>query len=80
MGIFLRQAIKENGFDPKEISGVAIASVVPVLNYSLRSAILKYFTLEPFFLQPGVKTGLKMQVATPREVGAGSYCRLHRCS
>ncbi|WP_100551100.1 type III pantothenate kinase [Caedibacter taeniospiralis] len=70
IGIFLRQALSENDIDPKAITGVAIASVVPAINYSLRSAILKYFQTEPFFLQPGVKTGLKMQVATPKEVGA----------
>ncbi|WP_440683238.1 type III pantothenate kinase [Cysteiniphilum halobium] len=70
IGIFLRQALSENSLDPNKITGVAIASVVPAINYSLRSAILKYFELEPFFLQPGVKTGLKMQVATPKEVGA----------
>jgi type III pantothenate kinase len=66
----LRQALSENNIDPKVITGVAVASVVPAINYSLRSAILKYFQTEPFFLQPGVKTGLKMQVATPKEVGA----------
>lgn len=70
IGIFLRQALSENSLDPNKITGVAIASVVPAINYSLRSAILKYFDFEPFFLQPGVKTGLKMQVATPKEVGA----------
>lgn len=70
IGIFLRQAIQEHGFKTEDIEGVAIASVVPAINYSLRAAMIKYFTLEPFFLQPGVKTGLKMQVATPKEVGA----------
>ncbi|MBK2124642.1 type III pantothenate kinase [Fangia hongkongensis] len=70
LGIFLRQVVRENGFDPKAITGVAIASVVPAINYSLRAAVYKYLNLEPFFLQPGVKTGLKMKVATPKEVGA----------
>ncbi|WP_116963393.1 type III pantothenate kinase [Fastidiosibacter lacustris] len=70
IGIFLRQALHENKINSKTITGVAVASVVPAINYSLRSAVLKYFDLEPFFLQPGVKTGLKMQVATPKEVGA----------
>ena len=70
LGIFLRQAIRENGFDPAKIEGVAIASVVPAINYSLRAAIYKYFDLAPFFLAPGVKTGLQLKVATPKEVGA----------
>ncbi|MFZ9035386.1 MAG: type III pantothenate kinase [Francisellaceae bacterium] len=70
LGIFMRQAVRENGYDPKDITGIAIASVVPVLNHTLRAAFIKYFKITPFFLQPGVKMGLKMQVATPKEVGA----------
>lgn len=70
IGIFLRQALSENSLNPNKIKGAAIASVVPAINFSLRSAILKYFNLEPFFLHPAVKTGLKLQVATPKEVGA----------
>lgn len=70
IGIFLRQVIRENGFDPDKVMGCAIGSVVPSINHSLGSAIIKYFKVKAFFLQPGVKTGLKMQVATPKEVGA----------
>ncbi|MBI3885232.1 MAG: type III pantothenate kinase, partial [Opitutae bacterium] len=52
------------------ISGVAICSVVPAVVYSLRSACLKYFNHEPFVLQAGVKTGLKVRYRNPHEVGA----------
>ena len=70
IGFFLRQALNKNDIDPKSIIGVAISSVVPVINNSLRAAICKYFNAEPFFLEPGVKTGLKMQVSKPKEVGS----------
>src|SRR5262249_14790879 len=38
--------------------------------HPLRAACLKYFGGEPFLLQPGVKTGLKINYRNPIEVGA----------
>ncbi|HND86095.1 MAG TPA: type III pantothenate kinase, partial [Pseudobdellovibrionaceae bacterium] len=70
MGIFLRSAIRENGYDPKDVTEIGICSVVPEVVYSLKGACKKYFGLEPFNLQPGVKTGLKIKYRNPVEVGA----------
>ncbi len=70
LGVFLRQVIKENEQDPTKVQDVAICSVVPSINYSLRSAIIKYLNTEPFFLQAGVKTGLKIKYPHPQEIGA----------
>ena len=71
LGIFLRSVLRENGIDPATaIRAVAICSVVPPMVYPLRSACLKYFRSEPFILQPGVKTGLKIKYRNPLEVGA----------
>ncbi|MCX7115327.1 MAG: type III pantothenate kinase [Gammaproteobacteria bacterium] len=69
-GIFLKQVLLENGCDPKHIELIAIASVVPAVDYSLRAACIKYFSIEPFVLQAGVKTGLQIQYRNPVEVGA----------
>lgn len=71
LGLFLRTVLRENGIDPAgSIRSVAICSVVPPMVYPLRSACLKYFKSEPFVLQPGVKTGLKIKYRNPLEVGA----------
>lgn len=70
VGIFLRSVLRENGFDPTKIKQILICSVVPDLIYSLRGACRKYFDLEPFILQAGVKTGLNVQYRNPLEVGA----------
>jgi type III pantothenate kinase len=70
IGIFLRQAIRENDYNPNDIIAVAIASVVPSMNYSLCSGIIKYFNIEPFMLKVGVKTGLKIKYPHPKEVGS----------
>lgn len=69
-GIFLRTAIRENGYDPTKIRQIAICSVVPEVIYSLRGACMKYFNINPFILQAGVKTGLKVKYRNPLEVGA----------
>lgn len=69
-GLFFRTVLRENGVDPATVDGVAICSVVPDVVHSLRNCFLKYFRREPFLLQPGVKTGLKIRYRNPLEVGA----------
>ena len=70
LGIFLKTVLRENQCDPAAISSIGICSVVPQLDYSLRSACIKYFSIDPFFLQAGVKTGLNIKYRNPVEVGA----------
>ena len=70
IGIFLRDVLRANNTDPSNITQIAICSVVPHMDYSIRSACRKYFSVEPFILQPGVKTGIKIKYANPLEVGA----------
>jgi type III pantothenate kinase len=69
-GTFFRMVLRENGVDPAAIDQAAICSVVPDVVHSLRNSFLKYFRLEPFVLQPGAKTGLKIRYRNPLEVGA----------
>ncbi len=70
LGIFLRAALRENDVDPASIEQIAFCSVVPDIVHSLRNTCLKYFDLEPFVLQAGVKTGLKILYHDPKQVGA----------
>lgn len=69
-GIFLRSALRENGVDPGAVAMAAVCSVVPDVVHSLRNCFRKYFGFEPFVLQPGAKTGLKIRYRNPLEVGA----------
>src|SRR3954470_4481482 len=69
-GVFFTTVLRENGIDPTAIKRVAICSVVPPALYPIRSACLKYFQSDPFVLQAGVKTGLKVRYRNPHEVGA----------
>ncbi len=70
LGLFLRGVIRENGFDPDGVHEVVCCSVVPAINHSLGSACLKYFKAEAFFVQAGIKTGLKIRYNNPKDVGA----------
>jgi type III pantothenate kinase len=70
LGLFLIAVLRENGIDPKSISQIAICSVVPEINHSLKGACSKYFSRQPFFLQAGTKTGLKIKYRNPLEVGS----------
>ncbi len=47
-----------------------ISSVVPELNEIFKSLFDKYFGFTPMFISPGVKTGVKIKVDNPKEVGA----------
>lgn len=67
---FFRSTLRENGIDPNEIEMAGICSVAPHALHSLRNCFRKYFHFEPFLLQPGVKTGLKIRYRNPLEVGA----------
>jgi len=69
LGLFLRSVLRENGGDPSNVQQIAFCSVVPEIVYSLRSCCRKYFGLDPFILQAGVKTGLKIGYRNPLEVG-----------
>ncbi|MBZ4644117.1 MAG: type pantothenate kinase [Deferribacteres bacterium] len=58
------------GINVKEIDSVVISSVVPQLIYTFSKMSKKYFNLEPLVIGPGVKTGLKIKLENPKEVGA----------
>ena len=69
LGLFLRGVLRENEIDPSGVEQIAFCSVVPDVIYSLRSCCRKYFKVDPFILQAGVKTGLKVGYRNPLEVG-----------
>ena len=54
----------------REISGVAIASVVPDQTQALREMVRDYFHFPPVVVEPGVKTGIPILLDNPKEVGA----------
>ena len=53
----------------KDIEGAIICSVVPQATNSFSEAIRKYLNLEPVIVGPGIKTGLKVNIDNPKELG-----------
>ena len=53
----------------KDIQGAIICSVVPQATNSFSEAIRKYLNLEPIIVGPGIKTGLKVNIDNPKELG-----------
>ena len=54
----------------RQISGVAISSVVPKATQELRSMTSRYFGFPALVVEPGIKTGIAVVTENPREVGA----------
>ncbi len=54
----------------KNAKGIIISSVVPELNVIFKNLSIKYLNVEPIFIGPGIKTGVKIIVDNPKEVGA----------
>jgi type III pantothenate kinase len=70
-GIFLINMLKHNKLSPLKIKAIAISSVVPNYDYTLRHSFFQYFRgADYFILQPGAKTGLNIRCKNPNEVGA----------
>ena len=69
-GLFLKNALRENKIDPGSIKHIVISSVVPDINHTVASACIKYFNLRPLMVDAGIKTGIKVLVHNPKELGA----------
>ena len=69
-GIMIRNLLQGEGVASSEITGIIIASVVPPVDWILRTFCERYFQQKPVFIEPGVKTGLPILTDHPGEVGA----------
>lgn len=59
-----------NGISPESIDKIAMCSVVPPLTDSFQALCRRYFKVEPLVVGSGVKTGVKIRMDNPAEVGA----------
>jgi len=69
-GVLLKSLFGLHGLDINVVDGIAISSVVPPLDSTLRKVCEIYFKVKPLFIEPGVKTGLPVLTDNPTEVGA----------
>ncbi|MBO4863543.1 MAG: type III pantothenate kinase [Eubacterium sp.] len=69
-GVFFRQWLEINGVEPEKIKNVVVSSVVPDIMHSLISSIIKYFDVNPLIVAPGIKSGIRLAIPNPKELGA----------
>jgi type III pantothenate kinase len=69
-GVLLRNLFELKGFKIAAVDGIAISSVVPPLDSTLRQMCELYFKIKPLFVEPGIKTGIPVLTDNPAELGA----------
>lgn len=62
--------LEHAGFQPKDIHGVCLASVVPPVTSKVLEACQRYLGQDPLVVDAGVKTGVRIRYEDPRAVGA----------
>lgn len=58
------------GLSPSDIDEIALCCVVPPLLGTIEDLFHRYFQISPLVVGPGVKTGVRIRMDNPREVGA----------
>ncbi|OQY31802.1 MAG: pantothenate kinase [Spirochaetaceae bacterium 4572_59] len=73
-GVLLRDLLRQEDIHNTEIKQSVISSVVPGLTPKIRDMIQKLFSFEALIVGPGVKTGLKILIENPAELGTDIVC------
>lgn len=69
-GVLLLELIKSAKVDAEDIKKITVCSVVPPLTAVFTELFKKYFHVKPLVVGAGVKTGVKIRMDNPKEVGA----------
>jgi len=68
-GVFLLNLLERQKLPASKITGAALCSVVPPLVPTFREACQKYLNTSPLIVEAGVKTGIRICMDNPRELG-----------
>lgn len=68
--VLVRSLFELRGIDISQIEGCAISCVVPPLTSVFTELSRTYLNVEPVVIGPGIKTGMRLLIDTPRELGA----------
>jgi len=66
----LLNLLYHQGLEKSDIKEVALCSVVPPLIATFEELFQRYFNLSPLVVGAGIKTGVRIRMDNPREVGA----------
>jgi type III pantothenate kinase len=70
LGVLVSGLFAHAGIPADAVKAVIVASVVPPLRWALEEFVRRWFRLEALFVEPGIKTGMKVLFDNPGEVGA----------
>lgn len=70
IGLKILQFLEQAGISVKDVEGIAIGSVVPVLTEALFYMAKKYFKIKPVVVNNRINLGLRVTMDNPAEVGA----------
>jgi type III pantothenate kinase len=68
--VILLNLLKQQGLEVEDIKDVAISCVVPPLRATFNQLFQRYFKVKPLIIGPGIKTGIRIRMDNPREVGS----------
>ena len=68
--VLLLNLMRQQGLDIPDIKAIALCSVVPPLISTFEELFQHYFHISPLVVGAGVKTGVRIRMDNPREVGA----------
>src|SRR3990172_7098536 len=69
-GVFIENLLQSAGLGPKDVTAIALSSVVPTVQPVLEETANHYFGITPFVVRPGVNVSLPMLIDNPRELGS----------
>lgn len=69
-GTLVLQLFEYDNIDRTKIDDIIIATVVPSVLFALQHMSIKYFEINPFIVETGIKTGLSVQCDDPRQIGS----------
>ncbi len=68
--VLLISILKSRGLEVSDIKDVALCSVVPPLTSIFEDMAKRYFDIAPLIVAAGIKTGIRICMDNPKEVGA----------
>jgi type III pantothenate kinase len=67
--VFILNLLRQRGVESAGITEGALSCVVPPLLTMFHELFERYFNIKPLAVGPGVKTGMRIRMDNPREVG-----------
>jgi type III pantothenate kinase len=68
--VIILNMLQNDNIKAADITEGAISCVVPPLVTTFNELFERYFNIKPLFVGPGIKTGIRIRMDNPREVGS----------